>query len=154
MAQNTSSSSESDSTKKDFVDQQMISDCKLNSSISLGPENQKSCIEDHSKLTESNQFSEIKSYTNHPTDPSFSESETSSINIDTDVENVSSEHISPFETEETTMPLENVQNHSLKSTDKESEDVTIESAMPEESISKEVHITAVQEDNLVHKQQE
>ncbi|GFY50075.1 coiled-coil domain-containing protein [Trichonephila inaurata madagascariensis] len=154
MAQNISSSSESDPTKKGFIDQQMISDCKLNSSIALGPENQKSCTDDQSKHTESNQFSGIKSDTNHPTDTSSSESETSSINIDTDVENVSSEQISPFETEETTMPLENVQNHSLKSTDKESEGVTIESAIPEESISKEVPITAVQEDNLVHKQQE
>ncbi|GFR27275.1 coiled-coil domain-containing protein [Trichonephila clavata] len=160
MAQNTSSSSERDSTKNGFFDQQMVSDCELNSSIALGPENQESCIDDHSKLEELNQFSENEAHslakrdTNHPTDTSSSESETSSINIDTDVENASSEQISPFETEETTMPLENVQNHSLKSTDKESKDVTIESATPEQSISKEVQITAVQEDNLVHKQQE
>lgn len=160
MAQNTSNISESDSTQESLVDQQVISDCKLNSSISVNLEKQELSNDEHNKLKDLNQFSENetnsleKSDTNHPVDTSSSESETSSISIDIDVENVSSEQISASESEEITMSLENVQSHSLKSV-KESEDVINENVSSEESINiKEIPITDVQQDNLVYKHQE
>ncbi|GFU04061.1 coiled-coil domain-containing protein [Nephila pilipes] len=160
MAENTSSSSDSDTTEKNLVDQQMISDFELKSSISMKHEKQESSNDDQSMLEELNQFSDsdshslIKNDTSHSTDTSSSESETSSINIDVNIENVSNEHIPVSDTEGiNAVALENVQCHSIISTVQESEDVINENAAPEKSINEEVPVTIVQ-DNWISKHQE